>query len=226
MDTGYQNDQESGKPDVFEQLSSLEQDELNRDRVRLLLQRWGILCRPLLEMEGFFSWSQLLPAMRRMELSGELVTGRFFEGIPSLQFAVPSIALELEAAVFETAGDKAAPVYWMNAADPASPAGWNITGLDTRYPSRNSSSRMCFRGNDLAAVSCKNGRKLNVFVKEDDPDINRVFAFLVFPRHRACHPVKNIALEIINGKLAAESPYAGILTDMGFISDRGKLFLW
>ncbi|MCL1814044.1 MAG: hypothetical protein FWG29_11080, partial [Treponema sp.] len=226
MDTGYQNDQESGKPDVFEQLSSLEQDELNRDRVRLLLQRWGILCRPLLEMEGFFSWSQLLPAMRRMELSGELVTGRFFEGIPSLQFAVPSIALELEAAVSETAGDRAAPVYWMNAADPASPAGWNITGLDPRYPSRNSSSRMCFRGNDLAAVSCKNGRELNVFVKEDDPDINRVFAFLVFPRHRACHPAKNIALEIINGKPAAESPYAGILTEMGFISDRGKLLLW
>jgi len=206
-------------------VSALEQDEINRDKVRLLLRRWGILCRPLLETENLFSWAELLPAMRRMELAGELVTGRFFDGIPSLQFAVPTIAEELETTEAAIAGT-AAPVYWMNAADPASPAGWNIAGLDPRLPARSAASRLCFRGKDLAAVSSKSGKDLEIIVDENDPDLRKILAFVVLPRTRACHPVKKIALETINGKPAAEAFCAPLLADMGFISDRGKMFLW
>jgi len=210
--------------------SALERDEINRDKVRLLLRRWGILCRPLLETETLFSWAELLPAMRRMELAGELVTGRFFEGIQSLQFAVPSIAEELEVAEAAIAGTSAgaagSPVYWMNAADPASPAGWNIAGLNLRLPSRNAASRLCFRGKDLAAVSGKSGKELELFVSEDDPDLRKILAFVALPRTRACHPVQKITLETINGKPAAETFCAPLLAEMGFISDRGKLFLW
>jgi len=214
----------------FYGVSALERDEINRDKVRLLLRRWGILCRPLLETETLFSWAELLPAMRRMELAGELVTGRFFEGIQSLQFAVPTIAEELEAAeeaIAGTSGGAAgAPVYWMNAADPASPAGWNIAGLDPRLPARSAASRLCFRGKELAAVYGKSGKELELFVNEDDPDLQKILAFVVLPRSRACHPVQKIALETINGKPAAEAHCAPLLADMGFISDRGKLFLW
>jgi ATP-dependent Lhr-like helicase len=206
------------------EFSALEREELNCERVRLLLRRWGILCRPLLETESLFSWAELLPAMRRMELAGELVTGRFFEGIASLQFASPSIAEELEVA--ETTMEKAAPVYWFNAADPASPAGWNIAGLDPCLPARNVTSRLCFRGKDLAAVSSKSGKELELFVGEDDPDIKRILAFLSLPRTRACHPVKKITLETINGNPAVESPCAPLLAEMGFIPDRGRLLQW
>ncbi|MCL1815394.1 MAG: DEAD/DEAH box helicase [Treponema sp.] len=205
------------------ELSALERETWNCARVRLLCRRWGILCRPLLEIETLFSWSELLPAMRRMELSGELVTGRFFEGIPSLQFASPAIAEELEAA--EAAAGNA-PVYWVNAADPASPAGWNIEGLDSRLPARTPSSRLCFRGKDLAALSGKSGKELELFIEPNDPDIKGILAFFSLPRTRICHPVKKISLEAINGKPAAESPYAACLTEMGFIGDRGKLLLW
>jgi len=211
-------------------VSALERDEINRDKVRLLLRRWGILCRALLETETLFSWAELLPAMRRMELAGELVTGRFFEGIQSLQFAVPTIAEELEAAeeaIAGTSGGAAgAPVYWMNAADPASPAGWNIAGLDPRLPARSAASRLCFRGKELAAVSSKSGKELELFVSEDDPDLRKILTFVVLPRSRACHPVQKITLETINGKPAAEAYCAPLLADMGFISDRGKMFLW
>ncbi|MDR2700864.1 MAG: DEAD/DEAH box helicase [Spirochaetaceae bacterium] len=225
---------------VYE-FSALEREELNCERVRLLLRRWGILCRPLLETESLFSWTELLPAMRRMELAGELVTGRFFEGIDSLQFASPSIAEELEAVeaaagmtsnagnvtiAGSAAAGTTAPVYWFNAADPASPAGWNIAGLDPRLPARNITSRLCFRGKDLAAVSSKSGKELELFVGEDDPDIGRILAFLSLPRTRACHPVKKITLEMINGNPAAESPHTPLLAEMGFIADREKLLLW
>ncbi|MDR1306347.1 MAG: DEAD/DEAH box helicase [Treponema sp.] len=222
----------AGETDPAETMpDSLLEEDLNRDRVRLLLRRWGILCRPLLETEGCFSWSRLLPAMRRMELAGELVTGRFFAGIHSLQFASPSIAQELEAmeeAVSASgAGDAAAvPVYWMNAADPASPAGWNIEGLDSRLPPRTSASRLCFRGSALAAVSSRSGRELELFIPPGDPGIGEVLSFLTLPRTRACHRVQKIVLETVNGSSAAKSPYAAALEAAGFIPDRDKLILW
>jgi ATP-dependent Lhr-like helicase len=230
----------AGEPDPAGTMpDSLLEEDLNRDRVRLLLRRWGILCRPLLETEGCFSWSRLLPAMRRMELAGELVTGRFFGGIHSLQFASPSIVRELEAveealsagggtASGAAAGTAAAgaPVYWMNAADPASPAGWNIEGLDRRLPPRTSASRLCFRGAAPAAVSSRSGRELELFIPPDDPGMGGVLSFLTFPRTRACHRVQKITLERINGSSAAESPYAAVLEAGGFIPDRGRLILW
>jgi ATP-dependent Lhr-like helicase len=82
-----------------------------------------------------------------MELAGESVTGRFIEGIHSLQFAAPSVAGELEAA------EAVSAVYWMNAADPASPSG--LDGLDKRLPPRTANARLCFRGAVLIAVSTK-----------------------------------------------------------------------
>ncbi|MDR0452525.1 MAG: DEAD/DEAH box helicase [Treponema sp.] len=203
-------------PDEF---SALEEAELNRDRVRLLLRRWGILAKPFFERENpAFSWSSLLPAMRRMELAGELVTGRFVEGIHSLQFASPAIAAELEAA-----GDVSA-VYWMNAADPASPAGLAVDGLDRRLPPRTAGARLCFRGGGLAAVSTKNGRELEIFVPPGS--VPEIAAFIKAPRTRVCGPVRKLVIETINGQNAAASPWADPLIEAGFIADRGRLFLW
>ncbi|MDR1100013.1 MAG: hypothetical protein LBL28_05965, partial [Treponema sp.] len=210
-----------GPPDL------LDEEELNRDRVRLLLERWGILCRPLLEREAFFtaaenplSWSRLLPCMRRMELAGELAAGRFFSGVNSLQFASPRIITELEEA------EQFRGLFWMNAADPASPAGLNIDGLDPRFPARTAASRLCFRGQDLIAVSGRGGKDMAVFIPPDDPALEELAAFSGIPRRRAVHPEKKLVIEKINGKPAAQSGYATAFRSAGFISDQGKLYLW
>jgi ATP-dependent Lhr-like helicase len=198
----------------------LDEEELNRDRVRLLLARWGVLCRPLLEREaGPLSWGRLLPAMRRLELAGELTAGRFFAGINSLQFASPAIAGELEAAEAERG------IYWMNAADPASPSG-PAAGGDRRLPARIGSARICFRGAEPLAVSGRNGGDLSVFIPPDDPCLPEALAFLEIPRTRAVDPRRKIVLETINGGPAAESPYGEILKSRGFLPDRGTLTLW
>ncbi|MCL2320122.1 MAG: hypothetical protein FWC45_08550, partial [Treponema sp.] len=209
-------------------LDVLEEEELNRERVRLLLGRWRILARPLLEKEApVFSWSRLLPAMRRMELAGELVAGRFFSGINSLQFASPGIAEELEAAEAE------AGMYWMNAADPASPAGLAIEGIfsgGTQVPGpqvrRVPSSRLCFRGAELLAVSNKGGKELDIFIAPDDPDIAAALAFVKISRTRKVQPESKITIEKINGKVPAGSPYYSVLAELGFVKDRGNLVLW
>jgi ATP-dependent Lhr-like helicase len=159
-----------------------------------------------------------------MELAGELTAGRFFEGIHSLQFAGPAIVEELKE--LETILSDTQPLYWMNAADPASPAGWNIEGLDPHLPARTSTARLCFRGKDLIAVSTKSGKELELYMESDDPDLGKVIVFISLPRTRSCHPVQKISLEKINGKTAAESPYAAAFQDAGFIADRGQLMLW
>jgi len=205
----------------------------NRSRVRLLLARWGILCRPLFENESApFSWSGLLPTMRRMELAGELVAGRFFAGINSLQFASPAIAAELEKA------DAFGGIYWMNAADPASLAGLGIEGLDRRIPSRLPTNRLYFRGAQLIAVSKRNGREMQIFIAPDDPDIAALIELFKAPRARKAMPEKKILVEKISGAGAdaggadagsadaAKSDYAGIFRAAGFLPDRGRLCFW
>jgi ATP-dependent Lhr-like helicase len=189
--------------------------------VRLLLHRWGLLCRPLLEHEEpAFSWSKLLPAIRRMELAGELTAGRFFEGINSLQFAPPSIAAELEQA------DALEGIYWMNAADPASPAGLQIEGLEYQLCARTSGSRLYFRGANLIALSGRNGKDLQIFIQTDDPDMEQLIELFKIPRTRTVLPESKVTIEKINGQPAAQSDYASCFKNLKFISDRGKLIFW
>ncbi|MDR1949148.1 MAG: DEAD/DEAH box helicase [Spirochaetaceae bacterium] len=200
---------------------TLDEEGLNRDRVRLLLRRWGILARPLLEREeGPLLWGKLLPTIRRMELAGELLAGRFFAGINSLQFAGPDIAGEL------TAAEAEGGVYWMNAADPASPAGLAVTGLDRRLPSRISSARICFRGAELVARSGRGGKDLEIFIPPGDPSLGEILEGFILPRRRAVNPRQKMTVETVNGEAAGTSEYADALKALGFIPDRGKLILW
>ena len=204
----------------------LEDDAISRERVRLLLSRWGVLCRPLLENESsVFSWSKLLPSMRRMELAGELVTGRFFSGINSLQFASPSIAAELEQA------ESFNGIYWMNAADPASPAGLEINEIKSGSMrgfncARSSNNRIYFRGANMIAVSLKNGKELQILLKADDPIMENLISLFKIPRTRNVQPLNKILIEKINKNDAAVCEYKEIFEKQGFVTDRGRLIFW
>jgi ATP-dependent Lhr-like helicase len=199
----------------------LEEEELNRERVRLLVDRWGILTRPLLEREApALSWARLLPTIRRMELAGELVTGRFFGGVASLQFSSPRIVAELDEAEAERG------IYWMNAADPASPAGLTVEGILPGAIRRTASSRLCFRGAKLLAVSNRSCQELEIFIPPDDSDIVKALEFVKISRTRKVHKENKITVEKINGASAASSAYSEVLAVHGFVKDRGRMVLW
>jgi ATP-dependent helicase Lhr and Lhr-like helicase len=89
-----------------------------RLRVRVLARRYGVLSRALLERElPSCRWQALFPALRRLELAGELVAGRFFEELEGLQF------LSQEALARFSSGEAACGIWSLSAQDPASPAG-------------------------------------------------------------------------------------------------------
>jgi hypothetical protein len=128
----------------------------------------------------------------------------------------------------------------MNAADPASPAGLDVEGVVFSRELRNEvsirkralrvrrvpSSRLCFRGTELLAVSNRGGKELEIFVEADDPDIAEIMAFVKFPRTRRVMPENKITVEKVNGASAAGSEFFHALSASGFVKDRGRMILW
>jgi ATP-dependent Lhr-like helicase len=96
--------------------------DMAADRVRILLRRYGLLSRSILERElPALRWTALFPALRRMELAGELVCGKFITSLDGPQF----MGQAAFAAFRDGASDQG---NWsMNACDPASPAGLVMT---------------------------------------------------------------------------------------------------
>ena len=180
----------------------LDEASLKRDRVRVLLDRFGMLFRELLEKApAAFKWSALFSTMRLMELSGELVGGRFFEGVKGVQFMNAGAA----AAVPEQWNDNDAPVFWLNAKDPASLCGIKIDGL--KLPPRVQGTHIVFRGNDLVLVSKRSGKTLTFNAPPDDPRLDDYLQLFDVMLRRDHLPLPRISIEKINDRRAWKSPY-------------------
>lgn len=207
-------------PSIDGPTDALEQDEIDRDRVRVLLDRWGVLFRELLDREGeTLRWSRVFRTLRVMELSGEVVSGQFFEGVAGLQFGSPA-ALKR----FSSRHDDER-VVWMSAADPASPCGLGLEGLGP-LPRRVAGNHIVLRGKQVVVVSEGKGRRLNVHLPPGDPMLSACFAFLTNLIGRQTIPVRCVTVEVINGQAAASSPYRPVLEAMFHVTrDRTKLKL-
>jgi ATP-dependent Lhr-like helicase len=152
-----------------------------------------------------------------MEFSGEVVTGRFFEGIPGLQFARPSALDELAA---ESGDDD---IWWMNAADPASLCGVDIEALKTNLPSRLSTTHVVFHGGAVVLVSRRKGLNLEFRVPPGEPHIADYLHFVKVLTGRERRPLASVRVERINGEPAGTSPYKVRLVEFGFVEDYRRL---
>ncbi|MBI2301768.1 MAG: ATP-dependent helicase, partial [Armatimonadetes bacterium] len=190
------------EPDA-DPISRLERD---KDRARLLLDRYGILFRELLAHElTALQWGRLFRALRLMELSGEIVSGLFFDGIPGLQFAGPSLPAALRRLPDEA-------IWWLNAVDPASPCGLRLGGLDD-LPERRVSNHLVYHGRRLVLISRRGGKELEVRVPPDAPRLAEYLAFLEAQQTRPGQPVRHLTVEAINGEPARESAYLPALRE-------------
>jgi ATP-dependent Lhr-like helicase len=182
---------------------ALEREEAGKDRARLVLGRYGVVFREILERElPALRWGGLFRALRLMELSGEVAAGEFFAGVSGLQFATPAALERLGRGLDE---DR---VWWTNACDPASPCGLALEGLPPRLPRRVPGSHAVFHGARLVLVSDKRGRSLRFTVGAEDPRLPDYLGFLDAALTRSASPARARAIETINDEPAAASPYA------------------
>ncbi|MFC2027146.1 DEAD/DEAH box helicase [Chloroflexota bacterium] len=207
-------------PDLSDDLIELE--ERNKDRVRLLLDRYGILFRQLLVNESpTFRWPSIFRSLRLMELSGEILSGYFFDGIPGPQFISHRAFRAMQRNLPENA------VYWINAADPISLCGMQIDSLKAMLPKRVSSTHLVFRGKDLVLVSQRNGKVLTLNATPDDPRMTEYLDVLRHLLSRPFQPIRRINIEKINGEHAASSPYVDVLrTSFELIVEHQNVILY
>jgi ATP-dependent Lhr-like helicase len=207
-------------PEVEAPGDPLEAEERDRDRARLLLHRYGVLFRELTEHElPALAWGRLFRALRLLELAGEVLAGQFFEGISGLQFASPEALRRLREGLPE---DR---VWWIHAADPASPCGLGLEGLP-ELPRRVGTSHLVFHGTRLRVVSERSGKTLVVHAAPDHPLLGRYLEFLKAMLGRPVRSPRAISVETINGEPAASSPYRDSLAEIFHTAaDRSSLRL-
>jgi ATP-dependent Lhr-like helicase len=198
----------------------LEEEDITRDRVRQLLARYGVLCREVLQQElPALRWGAIFRTLRIMELSGEVLAGYFFEGVPGLQFASHEAFRTLQRPF---PGDA---VYWMNGTDPASLCGVKLEGIEQPLPRRLSSNYLVFRNEKLVLVLGRKGREARFYVEPGDSSIQ---TYLQIYRKLLDSPGKAptlVRVERINGKSAVESPYREQLLTFGFTRSHRDLVI-
>jgi ATP-dependent Lhr-like helicase len=208
-------------PPIDPPTDPIEAEECNRDRVRQLLSRYGILFRELLQREQpLLQWRAVFRTLRLMEFSGEVVTGQFFTGVSGLQFMSHEAFESLRQGLDEDA------VFWVNACDPASLCGTGIEGLKPILPSRLASNYVVYQGLRVVLVAQRNGKSLRCHV---DPGHTRLPDYLAFFKvliERDFHPLKRIVVETINNEPALQSPYLEDLKRFGFEKNVDRLELW
>jgi ATP-dependent Lhr-like helicase len=198
----------------------LDTEEINRDRIRQLLQRYGVVFREALENElPPMRWASLFRSLRIMELSGEILAGRFFDGIPGLQFASSEAFGELSKPLDEETA------YWMNAADPASLCGWGLEDFKGDLPARVPGTHLAFHGRALILVSRRQGRELEIRVPPDDARLPEALGVLRSMVERDVRPLPAVHVETVNGGRAPASPYRDPLLAFGFAEDYKRLTL-
>jgi len=184
----------------------IETEERKKDRARLLLDRYGILFKQLLERESpAFQWSNIFRALRLMELSGEVLAGYFFHGIPGPQFISHQAFRTLQRKLPEDT------VYWVNATDPASVCGLQVEAIRGTLPKRIAGTHLVYRGNKPVVISQRNGGALTFNVPPDDPHLPEYLGFLHNLLTRQFRPVRRITIKTINGEDAAGSDYLDVL---------------
>jgi len=201
---------------------ALDAEERRRDCARLLLDRYGVLFRELLQWElPALRWGALFRTLRLMELAGEVIGGSFFEGVPGLQFIAPSALRRLQQGLPQDA------TFWINAADPASLCGLGLEGLKETLPKRLPATYLVYHGAALVLVLERCGLRVDVRVAPDDPSLVRycdVFEHLLM---RAVAPCEYLTIDRINDTPALRSPYLGALRERFQVAaEMRRVTLW
>ena len=181
-------------------------DEQARDRARIVLDRYGVVFREILEREtDGLRWRDVFRPLRLLELAGEVVSGCFFEGISGLQFASRAALKKLRH------GRNKQHDFWLSAIDPACVSGLSLN-LET--PRRVPTSHIVYINGQIAMVSTRLGKSLDIRIPPEDATHELLYAPLQHLLHRRVAPHHRLVVEEINQTPALKSPYLPILREI------------
>jgi ATP-dependent Lhr-like helicase len=187
----------------------LVRDDDDRERARIILDRYGIVFRALLQRElPTLKWGSLFRALRMLELSGEVVAGHFVSGVVGLQFATHETIRRLRDGLGE---DR---IWWVNAIDPASPCSLGLDLPEWTLPRRVPGNHLVFHGRELVVISERRGAELTIRVAPDHPELPSYLTFLVVLLTRGEQPMKRVDLKSVNGDPAASSGYRQVFDEL------------
>jgi ATP-dependent Lhr-like helicase len=187
----------------------------------MVLARYGVVFRERLEHElPPLRWAKLFRALRLLELSGEIISGHFFKGIPGIQFATHDAIRRLAEPL------PSERIYCVNACDPASVCGMGLEESSKEIPRRIASNWMVFRGGQLVVVLQKNGKELSVLIEPHDAALEPALTIYRFFLRRETSSMSSVTVETVNGVNANASPFAEALRAVGFTNDYRGMSLW
>jgi len=201
--------------------SPLDALERNKDRVRILLPRYGIIFRELLQKEvKSFRWAAIFKALRIMELSQEITSGYFFRELPGPQFIAHKALKTLQNPLPEQ------QIYWLNACDPCSLCGLPVAAFKSTLPKRLESTHLVYRGSELVLISQRYGKNLDFRVAPEDSQIRQFLSVLHHLLERSQQPFSQLIIETINGQSALQSIYLDYLrTDFDLYQDHKQVIV-
>ncbi len=174
--------------------------EADKALARRLLARYGVLCREIVNRES--RWQPLFRALRVMELAGEVLVGRFFEGLSGPQFLLPRA---LPCLLGERSAPTAPQTFWMSALDPAAPCGLGLEWPE--LPARRAGNYLSFAQGELALVVENRGDRLRFLLPPEGPNADAVIA----PIRHLCAVKGRVQVSEINGEPARRSPWIEVL---------------
>ena len=196
-------------PEPIDPTDILAGDDDDRERARIVLDRYGLVFRLLLQRElPSLKWGSLFRALRILELGGEIVAGHFVDGVTGLQFATHETVRRLRDGLDENR------IWWISAVDPASPCALDLDISDWSLPRRVPSNHLVFHGTELVIHSQRRGAELMIRVAPDHPDLAAYLSFLAVQLTRGVQPLNRIDLETVNGKPATASAYRPVFAEL------------
>ncbi|MEM9622045.1 MAG: DEAD/DEAH box helicase [Pseudomonadota bacterium] len=181
-------------------LSRLEDD---KERVRLLLDRYGFINRDIVNREQLpaidnsqWRWREAFRALRIMELSGEVITGHFFMELATPQFITPRALSAL------TDNTAKLDSFWVSAVDPVAPCGLSLEWPE--LPQRRAANYLSFQDGQLALVIENGGKELTYHCPWHDQKLTQINAPLVHLVER-CR--QHVVIHRINGEDARGSAF-------------------
>ncbi len=185
----------------------LSDEERAEKLARVLLARYGVVMREVLERETLpLDWTALYPQLQRMEMRGEVRRGYFVSGLSGLQFALPAAVEHLR----ERAAAQDDTLVLLNATDPA-----NLYGADVAPPmpyARVPSTHVVLSRGDPLLVSEENGRRMKSQPSADDALITRALQLYLARPHAARH----VVVDKWNDEPVLGSAGESILRALGF----------